>query len=288
MTPARPLSPWDFPPGHPGTALLTGATPQFALSTDPRFSFCLQVPRRHTPDGPPRPLVVVVHGTGRRSQALRDAFADFAERHDCVVLAPLFPAGIDGPNDVDGYKLLSPAGYRADTLLLAMAEEAAARWHIRTDRFHLHGFSGGGQFAHRFACLHPGRLASLSVGAPGRVTPFDPATPWPRGTADAKRLFGHEAAPARLREVPVQFVIGADDTRTEELAPGDEAPTVHRLARLRALRANWHDHGIASRLDTVPGTGHDHFAVLPAVRDFLAECVDDRGGRRQGRCSTGP
>uniref|UniRef100_A0AAU3GKH1 Uncharacterized protein n=1 Tax=Streptomyces sp. NBC_01401 TaxID=2903854 RepID=A0AAU3GKH1_9ACTN len=44
-------------------------------------------------------------------------------------------------------------------LLLDMVQEAAGRWHIRTDRFHPHGFSGGGQFARRSFCLH--RLGEL-------------------------------------------------------------------------------------------------------------------------------
>lgn len=40
------------------------------------------------------PLAVIVHGTERRAEGFRDAFRDFAEDHQCVVLAPLFPCGI--------------------------------------------------------------------------------------------------------------------------------------------------------------------------------------------------
>ncbi|MFE6286426.1 poly(aspartic acid) hydrolase [Streptomyces sp. NPDC057877] len=277
MTVERPVSPWDLPAGHPGIAFLTGPTPFFALASDPRFSYCLYVPTDHTPDGPPLPLVVTVHGTRRRAETLRDAFADFAERHHCVVLAPLFPAGITGPNDVDSYKLLSSAGFRADEALLHMVEEAAARWHVRADRFHLHGFSGGGQFAHRFAYLHPDRLASLSVGAPGRVTFLDPTTAWWHGTADMKEQFGTDADPAALRGLPVQLVIGENDTDAAELAPDDgpgaASSGTNRTERIHALRANWREHGFDTRLDIVPGTGHQHFAVLPAVQRFLATQV---------------
>jgi poly(3-hydroxybutyrate) depolymerase len=273
MTAERPLTPWDLPAGHPGITFLTGATAFFALTDDTRFSYCLYVPTGHAPDGPPLPLVVTVHGTRRRAETLRDAFADFAERHNCVVLAPLFPAGITGPNDVDSYKLLSPAGFRPDEVLLAMVDEAAARWHVRTDSFHLHGFSGGGQFAHRFAYLHPHRLASMSVGAPGRVTLLDPTTTWWHGTADMKDRFGTDADPAALRGLPVQLVVGENDTDTVELTPGkgpsSAATGTDRVERINALRANWRDHGINARLDIVPGTGHNHFAVLPAVQRFL-------------------
>ncbi|WP_413100077.1 poly(aspartic acid) hydrolase [Streptomyces sp. Inha503] len=277
MTAERPLAPWDLPAGHPGITFLTGRTAFFALARDPRFSYCLYVPADHAPDDPPLPLVVTVHGTRRRAETLRDAFADFAERHHCVVLAPLFPAGISGPNDVDSYKLLSPAGFRPDEALLDMVDEAAARWHVLADRFHLHGFSGGGQFAHRFAYLHPHRLASLSVGAPGRVTLLDPSTTWWHGTADMKERFGTDADPAALRGVPVQLVVGENDTVTAELAPDEDrrpmAAGTHRVESINVLRANWREHGIDARLDIVPGTAHDHFAVLPAVQRFLGAQV---------------
>ncbi|MDH6514224.1 poly(3-hydroxybutyrate) depolymerase [Streptomyces sp. SAI-135] len=273
MTVERPLAPWDLPAGHPGITFLTGRTAFFALADDPRFSYCLYVPTGHAPDGPPLPLVVTVHGTRRRAETLRDAFGDFSERHSCVVLAPLFPAGITGPNDVDSYKLLSPAGFRPDEILLAMVDEAAARWHVRTNRFHLHGFSGGGQFAHRFAYLHPHRLASLSVGAPGRVTLLDPTTTWWHGTADLKDQFGTAADAAALRGLPVQLVVGENDTDATELAPDNGtlsgATGTDRVGRINALRANWRAHGIDARLDIVPGAGHNHFAVLPTVQRFL-------------------
>ncbi|MGW5472796.1 poly(aspartic acid) hydrolase [Streptomyces chartreusis] len=277
MTAEHPLSPWDLPADHPGVSFLTGPTAQLSLARDQRFSYSLYVPKGHGPDGPPRELVIAVHGTRRRAETLRNAFAEFAERQDCAVLVPLFPAGITGPNDVDSYKLLSPAGFRADEMLLAMVEEAAARWHVRTDRFHLHGFSGGGQFAHRFAYLHPDRLASLSVGAPGRVTLLDPTRTWWHGTSDAKEQFGIEVDPGALCGLPVQLVIGENDTGSAELAPPDArgpAPAgSNRIERIHALHTNWREHGIDARLDTVPETAHDHFAVLPTVQRFLAACL---------------
>ncbi|MHC3474755.1 alpha/beta hydrolase family protein [Streptomyces sp. 7R007] len=272
-----PISPWDLPAGHPGITFLTGKTALFAHAGDPRFSYCLYVPTSHSPDGPPSPLVVAVHGTRRRVETVRDAMAGFAERHDCVLLCPLFPAGITGPNDVDSYKLLSADGFRADQVLVAMVEEVARRWHVRTDRFHLHGFSGGGQFAHRFAYVHPQRLASLSVGAPGRVTLIDSTSPWWRGTADMEKLFGVEMDLTALRDLPVQFIIGEQDTGTADFAPVSETSPVpvgkNRIENINDLRANWQAYGITSRFDTVPGVAHNQFGVLPAVQEFLAAAL---------------
>ncbi|MFJ5846493.1 poly(aspartic acid) hydrolase [Streptomyces sp. NPDC092903] len=274
----RPLSPWHLPPGHPAQLFLTGATPLFALTGDPRVSYCLYVPRGHSNTGEPRPLVVAVHGSHRNVGQARDHFADFAEEHDCVVLAPLFPAGVTGPNDLDSYKFLTAPGFRADLLLLDMIKEAAGRWHIRTDRFHLHGFSGGGQFAHRFFYLHPHRLASLSVGAPGRTTLLDTRTRWWRGTADSAELFATAPDTAAMADVPVQLVIGENDTHVE-VWEGAEQPG-SRMDRMRELRENWDRHGIATRLDIVSGAGHSDLAVIPAVLSFLTDQVADRAALR--------
>ncbi|MFE6887314.1 poly(aspartic acid) hydrolase [Streptomyces sp. NPDC057694] len=287
MKAERPLSPWDLPAGHPGISYLVGHTPLFALSGDPRFSYCLYVPRDHNADGPPSPLVVAIHGTRRRAETLRDAFADFAEEHGCVVLAPLFPAGITGPNDLDSYKLLDPSALRADELLLDMVDEIAARWHVDADRFHLHGFSGGGQFAHRFTYLHPERLASLSVGAPGRVTLLDPTRPWWQGTADVQELFGTTAAsPSAMRRLPVQMIVGELDTATDGLAPAGQRPApatgTNRAEYLRALYENWREAGIDAQLDTVPGVAHDQLGVLPAVKSFFADRIATQSGGTSG------
>ncbi|GJF33382.1 hypothetical protein KNE206_60820 [Kitasatospora sp. NE20-6] len=285
MPTEAPVSPWHLPPDHPAQQFLTGSTPLFALARDPRVSYCLYVPRRHSNTGEPRPLVVAVHGTHRYVGQVRDSFAAFAEEHDCVVLAPLFPAGLTGPNDLDSYKFFTEPGLRPDLLLLDMVKEAAARWHIRTDRFHLHGFSGGGQFAHRFFYLHPHRLASLSVGAPGRTTLLDARTPWWRGTADSETLFAAAPDPAAMAQVPVQLVIGADDTDID-IWEGAEQPG-SRTDRLTELRDNWNRHGITSRLDIVSGAGHSASAVTPAVLTFLADHVPAPADPRH-RPATGP
>lgn len=70
---------------------------------------------------------------------------------------------------------------RFDLLVLDMIDPAAEIWPLSTDRFALFGYSGGGQFAHRFLYLHPHRPTALSIGAPGNVTLPDPVRPWPAG-----------------------------------------------------------------------------------------------------------
>lgn len=250
----------------------SGATAFFASQRDQRFSYCLYVPRAHQNPAVTLPLVVIVHGTQRTAERYRDAYRDFAEQHGCGVLAPLFPAGIADPADLHGFKRIQFHDIRFDRVLLDIVAEAGERYRVHTERFCLHGFSGGGQFAHRFAYLHPHRLTAVSIGAPGRITRISQDVPWSLGTADLHERFGTGLDLSALREVAVQLVIGAEDTDTWEIAnPGPEEGGNNRIERITALSENFHAHGIDVRFDVVPGVGHQGRAVQPAVQAFLAD-----------------
>lgn len=272
-----------FPPAHPAWDLLLGATPFQACVADPRFSFTTYVPDRYRESAEPLPLLVAVHGTGRRAEATRDRYAAFAQEHGVVVLAPLFPAGIDDPDDVHNYKELSYHGIRFDELLLAMVDEAAERWRIDTERFLLAGFSGGGQFAQRFAYLHPHRLRAVSVGAPGRVTLPDDE-PWPLGLGGVRDLFGVDVSLARLAEVPHQVVVGGADHAQDVLAAAAQDPREARAGTTRVdralrLAAELTARGVPTETAVVPGVAHDADAVAAVVTDFLRRALPDPAHR---------
>ncbi len=257
-------------PQHGRLAL--GRTPFFACRADPRFAYCLYVPKGIAPAGR-RPLLVVVHGDRRTAERYRDALADFGESHGCVVLAPLFPVGVPGPDSVFGYKRLRQGDVRFDLVLLRMVEEVAARWPVEVERFYLHGFSGGGQFAFGFACLHPDRLAGLSVGAPGDLTRLDAALPWPAGIADLAERFGVTPRLDRLRSVPVHLTVGAHDTR-----PRGNPSRPTRLALARTAHEHLLERGMTATLEVVPEIAHNGFAMLPAATRFLGALLTPPAG----------
>lgn len=238
-------------------------------------AYLVHVPAQHSRPGI-TPLLVVVHDTTRNAQDCRDAFAEFAERHGCIVLAPLFPAGATRPADPDNYKFIISGPVRFDQILLDMAAEVAREYGAQADRFLLHGFSGGAQFAHRFLYLHPERLAAASIAAPGRVTPLDFGQPWWGGLADIPAIFGQPADPAALRAVPVQVRVGGSDTGPA--APGSPPGQLDttgrdRVERARFLHASLTPHGVRCRLDIVPGAGHEHAPLLPRAQRFLASAL---------------
>lgn len=74
---------------------------------------------------------------------------------------------------------------RYDQILLDMIDCVASEWgSVDTRTFAIVGFSGGGQFVHRFFYLYPERVHAVSIGAPGRATPLvDKA--WPEGITGA-------------------------------------------------------------------------------------------------------
>lgn len=264
-----------------------GATPFYALATEPRLSYCLYVPRDYEEDGTRHyPLVVVVHGTERGAQLYRDLFADFAETRGVIVLAPLFPCNLAGPGDTENYKWLEAGGIRFDLRLLDMVSEATDRYRIAEGGMLIHGFSGGGHFVHRLLYLHPDRIRAASIGAPGVVTLFDDTVEWPVGTRGMELYFGKHIDKPLVARVPVQCVVGADDTETWEITVPRDAPIWRpgmnetgrtRIDRLRRLAATLEAGGASVRFDLVEGVAHDGRGVLPQVMDFFDDILAGRG-----------
>lgn len=261
----------DLPAAHPGRRLLTGRTPFFVAPTEQRCGYCAYVPRSWTADAR-MPVLVAVHGTGRNVGALREALVPFADRHDLIVVTPLFPAGIDDPDDVHNYKTIDAHGIRFDLVLLEILEQVRIRWNARVDTVLLCGHSGGGQFAHRFLYLHPERLAAVAVSAPGSVTLLDHSLTWPAGTGDTRQRFGITVDPTAVARVPVLLVIGSDDDGRADLAamghPGRSRP--EELARLAETLAR---HRATVRKVEVPRVGHDAAGTQPTIIDFFDDLL---------------
>ena len=260
-----------------------GVTPFFALQADQRVSYCLYVPHDYAEDSGKRySLAVLMHGTGRTVDTYRTGFKTFADAQDCILLVPLFPAGLIEPADVSNYKRLAFHDMRFDLLLLAMVDEVAAKYRVDADRFLMFGFSGGGHFVHRFLYVHPDRLLGVSIGAPGSVTLLDWDHDWWVGLRDFEARFGRPADIAAMRRVAVQMVIGAEDTETWEIVTkpsdpgwmdGADLAGANRQDRMRSLRRSFESHGIAVRQDTVPGIGHEGGKVLGPVEDFFVQTL---------------
>ncbi|MCM3759927.1 hypothetical protein M3212_03890 [Alkalihalobacillus oceani] len=250
-----------------------GSVSLFACQYDQRFSYYAYIPKRD--EGTTYSLAVIVHGDERAAQKFRGSFKDFAEETDTIILAPLFPSGIIEPDDTDNYKFIAFHDIRFDHVLLAMIDEIASKYTIAKDKFLLHGFSGGGQFVHRFYYLHPDKLLGLSIGAPGRLTYLDESKRWYAGIQDFEERFGQPIDLAQLTKVPVQLVVGSEDHGVAK--PLSNAPATldtsqigdTRIERLKALRDNYQAHSIEVEYVEVPGVKHEPFKLLDPVKAFF-------------------
>ncbi|KAI2614945.1 alpha/beta-hydrolase [Hypoxylon sp. NC1633] len=291
----KPITTSDVPPRFLSSALLVGHVPHRALASDPRVSYAVYIPPNHYSHGvgvdtvPAKlPLLVSLHGTRRHVFDIYD-LVPFAESTPCAFLTPLFPAGLDGPNDIDSYKLLRSKTLRSDLALLSILDEVATRWPgIDTEKIFLMGFSGGGQFAHRFLYLYPERLAAVSVGAPGRTTLLDEQQDWPAGTKNVEALFEKAINRDLIKGVPIQLVVGDADVKVpggeefwtwvrqlkakskgQDEEHGLQTIDQGRMATMQNLRDSWKQAGIEAQLDIVKGVAHDAKGVRECVLEFL-------------------
>ncbi|KAI1383861.1 alpha/beta-hydrolase [Hypoxylon trugodes] len=299
----RPLTTSEVPHKFLKTALLVGHVPHRVLASDPRVSYALYIPPEHYSHGaglppPPAklPLLVSVHGTRRDVFDIYD-LVPFAESTRCAVLTPLFPTGLDGPNDIDSYKVLRSKTLRSDLAFLSILDEVATRYPgIDAEKVFLMGFSGGGQFSHRILYLYPERLAAVSVGAPGRATFLNDQQDWPVGIKDVETLFERSINKDLIKKVPIHLVIGDEDVNIpggDEFwswlsqlkaqrsiggvtdKKGKDLPFMEqgRLDTINDLRKSWKSDGIEAQLDVVPRVSHDARSVRNFVLAFLRPLI---------------
>lgn len=208
------------------------------------------------------PVLVSVHGISLNAAEHLVRMRRESERAGALLIAPWFDR-----THYRGYqRLLCRDGRtRADLALLAMITDATAKFGGDGERIHLSGFSGGGQFAHRFAAVHGERVAACVTTAAGWYTFPDADQAWPQGLAAGTMPPGIALHPT-ARQVPIHVLIGSRDSRPEpslNAAPAIVAQQgVSRLDRARAwvaaMRADRARHGGAEiTLTVIDQLDHD-------------------------------
>lgn len=210
------------------------------------------------------PLMVSVHGYTRQPVEHAVAFAPLAAARGFGLIVPLF----DERHHRRYQQLAHPLrGTRSDLGLLGGIDQIAAAHGIDASRLYLFGYSGGAQFVHRFAMLHPERTAALAVGAAGWYTMPDTGAAYPRGLDGLEARFGSAADVEAFLRLPIHVWVGERDDRSDSYLRQDSgldtAQGLGRLQRARrwtdALRAAATARGIAADvgLTVLQGQGHD-------------------------------
>ena len=220
---------------------------------------------------------IAVHGITRNAAEQAHLFAPFAERYGVVLIAPLFPK-----DRFQDYQRLGRRGKgeRADLALDRIVAEVASQIEVKTSELYLFGYSGGGQFVHRYAMAHPERVARMALAAAGWYTFPDPTVNFPLGTKATSGLSDVRFNLARFLSVPTYLMVGEKDVmRDPELRKSrrlDRQQGITRLERGRRWIKTMAAAAKAYHLDT------PHiFEVLPNSNHSFAECMElgDMGRR---------
>jgi len=206
-----PLSPAVARNADPASALPTKQVLRLALRADSSQQYLLYVPGS---GGRGAPLFIDVHGFSRNVEEHAALLAPYAEKYGVVLVSPFFDR--EGHDD---YQRLGRLGHgrRADLALDAILQEVLSLTGASTGKFYLFGFSGGAQFAHRYALAHPERLAGAAVAAPGWYTFPDRETPYPYGLGPCAELPDVRFDPDAFLRVPITVFVGEADTGSENL-----------------------------------------------------------------------
>lgn len=213
-------------------------------------------------------VVIAVHGISRNAMEHAQAFRPLADRLGCHLIAPRFDR-----RSFRDYQLLGleGRGRRADRALQAMLADLS-RFGIEADaQLVLCGYSGGAQFAHRFALAQGRRIAALLVAAAGWYTWPDVTAPYPRGCATA--VAGAPALePNALLQRPVLVLVGdRDDGRDATLRRDawiDDSQGRTRIDRARSFvqrltsEARQRDLAPCCEFGLIAGADHDFAAMV--------------------------
>ena len=133
-------------------------------------------------------ILAIIHGyTGNQKGAKGieitkknlSRWIPYAEKYNCILVAPHFDE-VTFDND---YQRLNLDGIRSDLRLNSIIDSIKTAFpDLKDSKLKLFGFSGGGQFVHRYCAFHPDMVDKAVVGASGWYMWPDDELDYPLGT----------------------------------------------------------------------------------------------------------
>lgn len=241
--------------------------------------------RPENPDDRKGPIVFV-HGYSRRAHAQAGKLRSLCAMSGRTLIAPLFSAATHPRYQRLGY---GACGRRADAVLIACLEDAEQRTGCRVDDVVLIGYSGGAQFAHRFAMAHPQRLLTVIAVAAGWYTLPVPHLRYPGGLQATGRSRDMTFNPEHFLRVPMHVIVGAEDTGTRNLRMSSElnrtqgSTRVERARRwVATMRLAAESFSLPPRISyrEIPGMGHSfsRFVAEGMLLTLIGATLEDAPG----------
>lgn len=226
---------------------------------------------------PSLPPLVAVHGVYRDVKGMLDIITHRLPHGGRSVIAPVFDE-----TSWHGYQRVLTER-RADHALLSLLKSINLPGVTDISSFDLLGYSGGAQFAHRFALLYPHLIHQLALCSAGWYT-FPDNSPYPYGLArPEKKMPGftplvRSNLSAFLR-LPIEVFVGECDTdkdpnlrRGKSIDRQQGSDRVERATNwVKALNKAASDQGVTAqvKLRLLGGCGHDFRQCV-----FLGGLVD--------------
>ena len=239
-------------------ALQPGQLAAIGTDTGPELPAFVYLPRALRRDAP---LLVSIHGYTRNALSHAIRFRDLADHHGVACVVPCFTRERHRRYQTLG---AGRGGEKPDAALCALLDTVADSLSLAPRPAAMFGFSGGGQFLHRFALHHPQRVGAAAIAAPGWYTFPDAGTEWPRGL---RLRNGAQAGDlTALLRIPMLVLVGDRDTQQDDLLNCSREIVAqqgtHRLERAQRWVAAMHAaaaaQGLAPRVSLAPMSGVGH------------------------------
>jgi predicted esterase len=182
-------------------------------------------------------LLVGVHGAGGKGNGAA-GLKGWADRGDVIVIGPSFQTKGERPYQ-------NGDGPHAEKLI-KLFKQLGEKYPLREKMF-LHGFSGGSQFVHRFAMLHPEYVCGVSAHSGGS---------W------ATDGFG--SISTRAKKIPFAISCGEKDT-----AMSFQGAKFNRLDWYKRFRDEIDQKGFCYIGGIWPDVGH---RISPGAWDLMRQC----------------
>jgi len=263
------------------TSLQTGTIHHRTVDGMSQLEYFVYLPQSYRDDGK---ILYAIHGISRNAREHLEGFSAQAERHGTILVAPLFAR-----QTFPRYQQLGTnvQQNRADMALDHALQDIHEWLGIAPAPMKMFGFSGGGQFLHRYAMFYPKRVARMVLAAPGWYTFPDPERKYPYGIKSTKEWPQLKFSLEKFLQIPTLVVVGEeDDLRDKDLNKAREIDAFQGLDRIeRAERwinanrnlARAHDITAEFRLESIPNASHAYESYMAhppfaeIVFDFLFE-----------------
>ena len=219
------------------------------------------------------PVFVSVHGISRNAKNHARFFAKFADQYGVVLVAPLFDKALH-----PRYQRFGFDGLRSDIMLQLICAEVAQLTNADISQLYMFGYSGGGQFVHRYAMAYPEQVASLVIGAAGWYTFPNPSRAFPYGIQAHRKLQDLHFDLEKFLHIPATVLVGERDTERDEALRKTQRLDREQGSSRFIRGQRW----IAAMQDAAEARGINtryQFESLPESDHSFSRCV-----RRGGLC----